>query len=73
MKTFSLTLLAAIFLTLPASHLNSQAVAPRDPATLLIELKKKNDALLERQAATLKALEEMEAEAGQIRILTKRG
>ena len=76
MKTFRLSsfLVAAAFaLLLPASHIESQTVAPTDPLAAIQALQTANDDLIKRQEATLKDLSDMTDTAREVRIFSKRG
>ncbi len=69
------TVAASVFaLLLPSAQVHSQlAPPPSDPASVLQALQQANDALLKRQEATLKEVEELTVTAREIRIFTKRG
>ena len=73
MKTLlSLTLPAAAFFAL-ALDLHSQApAAPQTPLQILQATKVKNAELLEKQAATLLKLDELDKDASQLKTFAKR-
>ena len=64
---------AAFAVLLPASHIESQTVAPADPLAAIQALQTANDDLLKRQDATLKDLSDMTDTAREVRIFAKRG
>jgi hypothetical protein len=67
-KSLLPVLIAALFLGAGAVH--SQAPAAE---SALQQIKKDNAALLQKQAASLKTLEELARQARQIKIFAKRG
>ena len=73
MKTFlSLTLSATALFAL-ALNLHSQVpAAPKTPLQIIEAMKAKNAELLEKQAATLLKLDDLEKESGQLKTFGKR-
>ena len=76
-SSFSLMVAASVALVLLGSPapLHSQGANPTAPKTTfqtLIELKAANEALLQKQQQTLQKLDEIKAQADQLRIFTKR-
>ncbi len=73
MKTLPLSL-AVIFLAcaLTAGVQSQTSAAPKTPLQHLQAMKVENQKLLEKQAATLLRLDEVQKEATQVRFLTKR-
>ena len=73
MKTFfSLTLSATALFAL-ALKLHSQApAAPKTPLQIIEAMKAKNAELLEKQAATLLQLDDLEKASGQLKTFGKR-
>ena len=65
-----ITVLVASFAT---SVLSQNAAAPKSALEQLHVMKAKNQATLDKQAALLLKLEELQKEAAQIKFLTKRG
>ena len=73
MKTIALFLLGTAFALALAADVRSQAAQlPRTPLEQLQAIKTENAKLLEKQAATLKKLEEMRLQAQQLKNFTKR-
>lgn len=73
MKTLTLSLTIAISLTLGLASLQSQApAAPRTSKEALQLMKTANEKMLERQAATLLKLAELEKSAQQLRLFAAR-
>lgn len=56
-----------------AVNLHSQGLVPKSPVEKLRELKTKNEEVIEKQKAALLKLDEMDKQADQMRILSKRG
>jgi hypothetical protein len=55
------------------SVLSQTAPAPKTPLELLHAMKAKNQATLDKQAALLLKLDELQKEAAQVKFLSKRG
>lgn len=79
MKTITCALIIAASLTLGLTNLQSQAPAapplpavPKTSAEALLAAKATNQKLLERQAATLLKLEELEKNSQQLRLFAAR-
>jgi hypothetical protein len=74
-RTFSiLAILAAAVLPFVASvQSQTAAAAPKSTLQQLQEMKEKNKATMEKQEALLLKLEDLNKEATQIKLLTKRG
>ncbi len=73
MKTLALSLLAALLaVAVPASVRSQSARVPRTPLEQLQAMSLENQKLLERQAETLKKLEQLDLEAQQLKFLGKR-
>ena len=67
-------IIAAAVLAIVTARLHSQMPAEnQSPEALLHAIKAKNIEMITRQEATLKALDDMEKEAEQIKIFSKRG
>ena len=64
---------AVLAVFLPASHIESQTVAPADPLAAIQALQTTNDDLIKRQEATLKDLSDMTDTAREVRIFSRRG
>ena len=68
---------AAMALLLSPAKLNSQwtpqAGLPPTPEAAMVAVKTANEALLQKQQATLDKLDALQKEANQLRIFTKRG
>ena len=76
MKTSSFSVFlaaAALAVLMPASHIESQMVAPTDPLVAIQALQTANDELIKRQEATLKDLTDMTTTAREVRIFARRG
>lgn len=73
MKTSTLSALIAVCIFALSAHLYSQTPAtPKTPVQQLQEIKAANTRQLERQAATLLKLDELQKAAQQIKFLGKR-
>jgi len=72
MKTYASTLLAAAALFALVVNLHSQGVAPKSTVDRLRDLKAKNTEIIEQQNATLLKLEDLDKQADQLRIFSKR-
>ena len=72
MKTIALFIWGAAAVIALNSPLHSQNAPAKSPLEILREMKIKNAALLEKQAATLLKLDEVAKEAQQIKFLGKR-
>jgi hypothetical protein len=74
MKPYFLTMIAAGSVFFAGAQLHSQApaAAAKTPLELLQTMKAQNQALLEKQTATLVKLDELQKEAAQIRFMAKR-
>ena len=55
-----------------AVNLHSQGIVPKSPLDKLKDMKARNAELLDKQAATLQKLDEMDKAAEQLRFLSKR-
>lgn len=64
---------AAGVLLLGVGNIESQSARPQSPEQALTAIKTANAALLEKQKATLQKLDDLNKEADQVRIYTKRG
>ena len=74
MKSFPIYLVAAMAAFSLTAALHSQSpAAPKTPLQHAQAIKLQNQQMLEKQAATLVKLDELQKEAAQIRFLTKRG
>jgi hypothetical protein len=72
MKTTTPILLIVAALLGLAVNLHSQGVTPKSPVDRLRELKAKNEEIVEKQKAALLKLDEMDKQADQMRIFSKR-
>ena len=72
MKLSAPNLIAFGALLALAVNLHSQGVAPKSPLDKLKEMKTKNDALIDKQNATLQKLDEIDKAAEQLRFFVKR-
>ena len=73
MKTFTTFLFAAVAAFALSTTLRSQeAAAAKTPLQALQALKAQNDQLIEKQKQSLAKLEELEAQAKQLKIFSKR-
>jgi hypothetical protein len=73
-RTFSiLAILAAAVLPFAASVQSQTAAAPKSTLQQLQDMKAKNKATLEKQDALLLKLEDLNKEATQLKLFTKRG
>ena len=73
MKTLTISLLAAVFVFSSGPLLRSQApAAPKSPLQQLQDIREKNKAQIEKQAATLLKLDALQQDATQIKFLGKR-
>jgi hypothetical protein len=75
MKSYLLTIVAAGSVFFAAAQLHSQApaaAAAKTPLELLQTMKAQNQALLEKQTATMVKLDELQKDAAQIRFMAKR-
>jgi len=73
MKKFAPTLIAVSALLGLAVNLHSQGILPKTPVQKLRELKAKNDEIIQKQAATLEKLDDLDKQAEQMRFFVKRG
>ncbi len=73
MKTLHFLVLGAGLLAIGGSTLHSQSDAPpRGVQQTLLEMKARNQKLIDQQTATLQKLEELEKSASQLRLFAKR-
>jgi hypothetical protein len=73
MRTLTLSLATAALTFALATSLHSQAPAvAKSPLQQLQEMKTKNQALIEQQAAALQKLDAIQKEAEQVKFLAKR-
>ena len=72
MKTTPTLLLVAAALSALVMNLHSQGITPKSPVDRLKDLKAKNAEIIDKQNATLIKLDEMDKQAEQLRIFSKR-
>lgn len=72
MKT-SIAMIAAGLIAGLALNVHSQGLTPKSPVDKLRDIKAKNAELIEKQKATLEKLDDMDKQADQMRIFSKRG
>jgi hypothetical protein len=74
MKTNTVSIFVAAVMLLGAGIVRSQAPGqPASAAQLLAQIRQDNAALLDRQAKTMQALDALQKEAEQLKVLGKRG
>jgi hypothetical protein len=72
MKPTTPQIIACAVLFALAVNLHSQGIVPKSPLDKLKDMKARNAELLDKQAATLQKLDEMDKAAEQLRFLSKR-
>ena len=72
MKTNASALIAAAVLLGLALNLHSQGILPKGPVDRLRDLKAKNAEIIDQQNATLNKLDDLDKQADQLRIFSKR-